>query len=121
MPCPQLLEAHGSAQRDHDRVVADSAVMLGDLQGWQEKAEALLAELERERSAHAATQAAAAEAAAGRASEAEAAAAAVAAADADRAAAAQREEALLAEKAQVGRCCCGGKRAVQICNVEKWA
>ncbi|PRW56860.1 P-loop containing nucleoside triphosphate hydrolase [Chlorella sorokiniana] len=97
----KLLDAHGSAQRDHERVVADSAVMLGDLQGWQEKAEALLAELERERAAHAATQATAADAAAGRASEAEAAAAAAAAADADRTAAAQREEALLAEKAQL--------------------
>ena len=28
----QLQEAHVAAQRDHDRVVADSAVMLGDLQ-----------------------------------------------------------------------------------------
>lgn len=31
-PPLQLQEAHSAAQRDHDRVVADSAVMLGDLQ-----------------------------------------------------------------------------------------
>lgn len=76
--------------------------MLGDLQGWQERAEALLGELERERQAHAATQAEHAAAVAGQTSLQESQAAVQAALAADRAAAAAREEALLAEKAQVG-------------------
>lgn len=98
----QLQEEHASKQRDHDKVVADSAMMLGDLQSWQERAEALLAELERERQAHAATQANYAAAVAGQSSLEEQQAAQKAAAEALRAAAQQREEVLLAEKAQVG-------------------
>jgi hypothetical protein len=98
----QLQEEHAAKGRDHDKVVADSAVMLGDLQGWQERAEALLGELERERQAHAATQAEHAAAVAGQTSLQESQAAVQAALAADRAAAAAREEALLAEKAQVG-------------------
>lgn len=97
----QLQDEHTSAQRSHEQVVADSAVMLGDLQSWQEKAEALLAELERERAAHAATQGELAASATAQASLKEQAAAGKAAAEADRAAAQRQEEALLAEKAQV--------------------
>ena len=103
--CAQLLEEHAAKQREHDKVVADSAVMLGDLQSWQEKAEALLAELERERAAHAATQAEHATTLAGQTSLQEQQAADRAAAEADRAAAQQREEALLAETAQVCSTC----------------
>lgn len=71
-------------------------------QSWQEKAEGLLGELERERTAHASTQAQLTAATAAHGSAAEAAAAASAAVEANRAAAAQREEALLAEKEKVG-------------------
>lgn len=76
--------------------------MLGDLQGWQEKAEALLTELERERAAHAATQAELSAASAAQAGLREQAAAESSVAQADLAAARQREEAMLAEMAQVG-------------------
>jgi hypothetical protein len=97
----QLQEEHAARQREHDKVVADSAVMLGDLQGWQERAEALLGELERERAAHADARAQHAAAVAEQGSmrgQLEAAQAAVAA---DRSAAGQREATLLADKAQV--------------------
>lgn len=100
-PPLQLQDDHRTAQRSHEQVVADSAVMLGDLQSWQEKAEALLAELEKERAAHAATQGELAGAQTAAAAAREQLTADGASAAANRAAAMAREEALLAEKAQV--------------------
>lgn len=57
--CPSILQVAQeleAAGQQHEKLVADSAGVLCELQEWQDKASALLDELSKDRAAHEATQ-----------------------------------------------------------------